>query len=421
MKSESGTGVTAATPIAKSFLATVSCVLSRLVLVVPVVVTTQSAHAHTYKVLYSFQGGVDGGAPQEDFLLRDSNGNLYGTTTGYGKYGYGVIFKLSKDGTETPLYSFSNGTDGGNPYSGLVMDDVGNLYGTTCCGGGYGAGVVFRLDTNGQESSFYTFTGGNDGGYPYYGLVRTNKGEFYGTATAGGAYQLGAVFRLNSKGQETPIYSFTGDTDGTIPVGVLVRVAGAFYGVTEQGGGRNHCNVGFLTDCGVVFKVTPAGAETVLYTFSGGGDGGNPFAGLIRDPAGNLYGTTQYGGATGCYGNGCGVVFKLDTNNVETVLHTFSGGVDGANPYGTLIRDPAGNLYGTTYNGGNLGHGVVFKLDTNNTETLLYTFAGGADGAYPRGSLLRTRSGDLYGTTVGGGLPNCGYGNGCGVVFKITP
>lgn len=409
MKSESRICVASAKPIAKSFLTIASRVLSRLLLVVPAVMATQSAHAYKFKVLYSFTGGTDGGVPQDDTLSLGKD-CIYGTTTGYGAHGWGVVFKLSLNGVETPLYSFTGGTDGANPFSGVIKDAAGNLYGTTCCGGGDGAGVVFKLDTNGQESPLYTFTGGSDGGYAYSRLVQSKNGAFYGTATAGGAYQAGVVFRLNANGKETPIYSFTGGTDGATPVGAPVRGAGAFYGVTESGGNTGN---------GVVFKVTPTGAETVLYTFGGGRDGRNPFAGLIRDSAGNLYGTTYFGGASGCSGNGCGIVFKLDTNNAETVLHTFSGAGDGANPYGALIRDQAGNLYGTTYNGGYLGHGVVFKLDTSNNESLLYTFAGGTDGANPRGALLRNDFGALFGTTVAGGPGYCN-GNGCGVVFKIT-
>jgi uncharacterized repeat protein (TIGR03803 family) len=319
------------------------------------------------------------------------------------------VFKLDKDGTETALYSFPGGTMGENPYSGLIRDQSGNLYGQTCCGG-LGAGVVFKLDGNGQESTFYTFTGGNDGGYPYYGLLQAG-GKFYGTATGGGADGQGVVFRLNSNGNETPIYSFAGGADGAVPVGQLVHGAGAFYGVTANGG---------TTDNGTVFKVTSDGVENVLYSFNGGSsDGSSPVAGLVRDSAGNLYGTTNGGGATYCF-IGCGIVFKIATDGTETILHSFSGHADGANPYGALVLDSSGNLYGTTFSGGNLYSGVVFKLDTSNNETLLYTFAGGTDGANPRGALLRTRAGDLYGTTVAGGGAGCG-GYGCGVVFRITP
>jgi uncharacterized repeat protein (TIGR03803 family) len=172
-----------------------------------------------------------------------------------------------------------------------------------------------------------------------------------------------------------------------------------------------------------VFKLDTTGTETVLYSFTGGNDGQDPEAGLIMDATGNLYGTTAYGGGTGCGGFGCGVVFKLDTTGAETVLYSFSGGNDGQDSEAGLIMDATGNLYGTTNSGGAFNFGVVFKLDTTGTETVLYSFTGGADGATPEGSLISDSSGALYGTTQNGGDSNCKsqYGFGCGVVFKLIP
>jgi uncharacterized repeat protein (TIGR03803 family) len=169
-----------------------------------------------------------------------------------------------------------------------------------------------------------------------------------------------------------------------------------------------------------VFKLDPAGRQTVLYAFTGGPDGGYPAAGLVRDAAGNFYGTTESGGV------GYGVVFKLDTTGAETALYRFTGGADGGNPEAGLALDPAGNLYGATAGGGSntaaLGYGVVFKLDATGTETVLHTFSGGADGAQPFAGLFRDSAGNLYGTTaIGGVAVNGTCPAGCGTVFKIVP
>ncbi len=222
---------------------------------------------------------------------------------------------------------------------------------------------------------------------------------------------------------ESVLHSFTGgSSDGAFPfAGLIADSAGNLYGTTQGGGASNN---------GVVFKLAPGGTETVLHSFTGGSDGSNPlFAGLIADGAGNLYGTTEFGGGTGCGGPGCGVVFKLTpTGSSYTVLHSFAGGSgDGANPYAGLIIDSAGNLYGTTEFGGGPGCGVVFKLAPGGTETVLHTFTGSPnDGAFPTAGLFADSGGNLYGTTAGGGAPPppnappCG-GSGCGTVFKLAP
>ena len=226
-------------------------------------------------------------------------------------------------GSETILYSFTGQADGGNPSASLVRDENGNLYGTTFFGGSSNVGVVFKLDTAGHETPLYTFTGGTDGGYPNNDLVRDDAGNLYGTTSQGG-------------------------------------VSG--------------CGPG----CGVVFEVGPTGNETVLYSFTGGADGRTPYAGVVRDEHGNLYGTTFFGGDLNvCGGVGCGTVYKLGRNGRETVLYTFTGQADGGNPYGGVLRDGQGNLYGTTGYGGNLrsqnpwcggiGCGVVFKISACHT------------------------------------------------------
>jgi uncharacterized repeat protein (TIGR03803 family) len=310
----------------------------------------------------------------------------------------------------------------------LVRDHAGNLYGTTVDGRGGlsvcsgGCGVVYKLGRTGKETVLYSFTGGADGGSSYAGLVRDKAGNLYGTTTGGGIYGQGTVFKLDATDKETVLYCFTGGMDGGTPGARLLRDnAGNLYGTTQYGGDLS-CSVSFPPGCGVVFKLDPAGKETVLHSFTGP-DGSLSFTGLVRDAAGNLYGTTAFGGASGN-----GVVFKVDPAGKETVLHSFTGGADGANPYASVVRDAAGNLYGTTYAGGNTGGfcskyggcGVVFKLDTTGEETVLHTFTG-RDGLQPRGALLRDAAGDLYGTTsIGGDLNGCS-GIGCGVVFKLTP
>ena len=242
------------------------------------------------------------------------------------------------------MHSFTGGADGSDPYAGLIRDSAGNLYGTTLLGGASGAGVVFKVDTTGTETVLHSFSGGTDGGAPQAGLIRGSAGDLYGTTVQDGASGAGVVFKLDAIG-ETVLYSFTGGADGSNPFGSLVRdSAGNLYGTTESGG---------ASGAGVVFKLDTTGTETVLYSFTGDADGGYPYAGLIRDSAGNLYGTTSSGGASGQ-----GVVFELDTTGTETVLYSFTTGADGAFPYAGLIRNSAGNLYGTaTY-----GYGVVFRI-----------------------------------------------------------
>ena len=268
----------------------------------------------------------------------------------------------------------------------------------------------------------HTFVGSpTDGAVPYAGLTPDGAGNLYGTTLYGGASGqsgtdgFGVVFKLSPTGTETVLYSFTGGADGAFPSAGLVRdAAGNLYGTTNGGGAHN---------LGVVFKLSPTGAETVLHSFTGGADGGGPRAGLLRDAARNLYGTTLNGGTSvnGPCAGGCGVVFKLspcDSGYDFSVVYTFPGAAEGGNPEAGLIQDPVGNLYGTT---GSLapGYNVVFKLSPAGTETVLYSFVGGADGGTPYAGLVRDSAGNLYGTTVDGGDASCG--GGCGVVFRLGP
>jgi uncharacterized repeat protein (TIGR03803 family) len=351
-------------------------------------------------VLYSFTGGVDGGLPSG--VIRDQAGNLYGTTSQGGSAGLGVVYELDATGQEKVLYSFPRGTDGTGP-NGLTGDTAGNLYGTTNAGGPANAGVVYKLDAEARETVLYSFTGGAGGSGPS-GLIRDSAGNLYGTAQ-GGASGGGAVFKLDATGHETEIYSFTGLADGGSPGGVIRDPAGNLYGTTYYGGiVTANCPFG----CGVVYKINATGQETVLYRFKGGTDGGNPSSGLIADSAGHLYGTTYNGGASGR-----GAVYKLDATGHETVLYSFAVGAGGAGPSSGVIRDSAGNLYGTTQYGGSANSGVVYKLDMAGQYTVLYTLTCCGPPSAPNSGLIGDSAGNLYGTTSVGGSAHAG------VVYKL--
>jgi len=364
-------------------------------------------------------------------LIFDAPGNLYGTTSNGGSRkcpgGCGVVWKLGRNpkGTRTVsiLHAFT-GADGANPFAGLALDNAGNLYGTTARGGTYSGGAVFKLAPNADgtwtESVLYTFTGGGDGGYPLAGLALDAAGNLYGTTYTSGAYHSGVVFKLapNPDGTwaESVLHSFTGGADGSDPVaGLIFDAAGNLYGTAQNGGGSGCSGAG----CGVVFKLAPnpdgTWTESVLYTFTGGADGALTDAGLVFDNAGNLYGTTDAGGS-GCSGLGCGVVFKLAPNPdgtwTESVLHSFTG-ADGASGVG-LILNATGNLYGTTVWGGAYNYGVVFKLTPSSggwSETVLHSLLG--YGRNPQAPVIFDSAGNLYGTT------SSGNGN-SGLVFEIT-
>jgi|HubBroStandDraft_1064217.scaffolds.fasta_scaffold10059_3 uncharacterized repeat protein (TIGR03803 family) len=337
-------------------------------------------------------------------VIRDAAGNLYGTAEGGGTFDQGVVFKVDPAGRETVLYSFTGGADGADPQSGVILDSAGNLYGTTLYGGTANQGVVYMVSAAGQETVLYSFTGGDDGGEPFAGLIRDAQGNLYGTTYSGGKHVIdGVVFKLDAGGHETVLHSFTGD-DGAGPSGTLIRdPEGNFYGTTQGGG-----PAGIFAGSGVVFKLDPAGHLTVLYAFTGGQDGGVPWAGVVRDPAGNLYGTTSGVGLADQ-----GAVFKLDPAGHETTLHTFTGGADGGHPRAGVILDSSLNLYGTATNGGTSGNGVVYRVDPSGEESVLYNFTGASDGSEPFAGVIRDPSGDLYGTTFLGGST-------IGVVYRLN-
>ena len=351
----------------------------------------------TYTVLHNF-ALTDGGEPFAG-LIADSQGNLYGTTIYGGVSNAGVVFKLAPDGTHTVLHSFTDGPEGGYPFAGLIADSQGNLYGTTTWSGVSGYGVVFKLAPDGAYTVLHTFTGGTDGRDPTTSLIADSQGNLYGTTGYGGASDAGVVFKLAPDGAYTVLHTFTGGTNGGYPFASLIADSqGNLYGTTGYGG---------ASGAGVVFKLAPDGAYTVLHTFTGGTEGGYPSASLIADSQGNLYGTTG-GGGEWSYG----VVFKLAPDGTYTVLHAFTG-TDGMNPTTSLIADSQGNLYGTTGYGGASGAGVVFKLAPDGAYTVLHTFTFSTDGGVPS-ALIADSQGNLYGTTFLGGV------TGYGVVFKLT-
>jgi uncharacterized repeat protein (TIGR03803 family) len=396
----------------------------------PLIMIAPPAEAQTFSVLYTFTGGADGDNPASA-LTADTSGNLYGTTAFGGNTtgicasgpGCGVVFEVGPTGSETVLYSFTGGADGAFPYeSGLLRNATGYLVGATSGGGRFGGpcgtdgcGVVFKLDPAGKETVLHAFEGA-DGWSPNGSLIKDSQGNLYGVTANGGnlsgcfGYGCGVVFKLSPGSKETVLYAFTGGGDGWSPQGRLIRdSAGNLYGTTYLGGNvSGPCHVGSGYGCGVVFKVDPAGNESVLYAFSGGYDGGPPTPGLVMDSSGNLYGTTYYGG-----GAGNGVVFKIDPAGQETVLLAFQeDGASGSVPGAGLIRDAEGNLYGTTiYAGPGGGCGYVFRLSQAGTETVLKDFGDGLGGCNPNAMLLEYQ-GSLYGTTVAGGA------DGHGVVFK---
>jgi uncharacterized repeat protein (TIGR03803 family) len=292
------------------------------------------------------------------------------------------------------------------------------------CIAGFGLAMAALLPlSNAHAGNFrvmHTFTGESDGWGPWAGLISDSKGNLYGTTLVGGRagcgpYEegCGTVFMLMPRGKETVLYAFAGGTDGYAPsAALLADKAGNFYGTTFEGG-SNACGG---DGCGTVFKLTPHGGETVLYAFTGGVDGSLPQAGLIADKAGNLYGTTYEGGNNNF---ACGVVFKVAAHGAETVLHTFTGD-DGCFPNGGLLADKHGNLYGTTVGGGSDLAGTVFKLAPNGTETVLHSFSN-SDGSLPEGNLMLDASGNLYGTASEGGKGSCHNGYGCGTVFMVAP
>ena len=381
--------------------------------------------ASTEKVLWNFGGGSDGSGPWSNYFISDAKGNLYGATAVGGTYSAGTVFMLSLAGKETVLYEFtgSNG-DGNGPHGHLAFDAKGNIYGTTQGGGTNGTGTVYELSpkTGGgwKEKVIYNFSAtGADGANPSAGMTIATDGTMYSTTPDGGASGAGTVFSLKktSKGwKQTVIQSLNGSSNGGFPYeGLMMDTAGNLYGAAPAGGASGQ---------GVIYRLSPTKkgwVDTVLYSFTGqNGDGsGLYWIDLISDASGNIYGATSFGGT-----NGNGTVWELvysktKKNYSEKILHEFgaSGSGDGNNPYGGLVMDSKGNLYGTALNGGSSNLGAFYKLTKGKTwkETVLHSFVGANDGAQPTGNPYIDATGRLYGMAETGGKSNLG------IVYRITP
>jgi uncharacterized repeat protein (TIGR03803 family) len=382
-----------------------------------------------FTTLHSFAGGNDGGWPQ-GVLVQGSDGNFYGTTSSGGtnsspfdpfhNASFGTVFQISTAGVLASLYSFTGGGDGNGPNS-LVQGSDGNLYGTTSGGGTKGVqyggyGTFFRITTNGALTTLHSFAGDIEGQGPV-GLVQGSNGYFYGTTSAGGPNWSGTVFKISTDGALTTLYSFTGGNDGGGPNGLVQGSDGYFYGTTEEGGNGLSPDM-WPSGNGTVFRISPNGALTSLYSFPGGDDGANPSAGLVQGRDGNFYGTTEY---SQVFNSGAGSMFKISTNGALSNLYSFTGGNDGANPRAALVQGSDGYFYGTTEWGGTNGMGNVFKISTDGALTSLYYFGSvqdtnglPLDGGGPNG-LVQGSDGNFYGTTVNGGT-----NGGNGTVFKIS-
>jgi uncharacterized repeat protein (TIGR03803 family) len=388
-----------------------------------------SLSAQTFTTLHSFDN-TDGAFILAG-LIQATDGNFYGTAYEGGANcspdGCGTIFKITPGGALTTLHSFcsqSNCTDGEYPEAGLIQAN-GNFYGTTYEGGANcapdGCGTIFKITSGGTLTTLYNFcsqSGCSDGYYPEAGLIQASNGDFYGTTTFGGAGGVGTVFKITPSGTLTTLHSFCSQsncTDGYYPeAGLIQATNGNFYGTTYAGGGAN--------SRGTVFKITPSGTLTTLYSFcpqSGCPDGSDPQAGLAQATNGNFYGTTFAGGT-----HDLGTVFKITLSGNLTTVHSFcSVGypdcADGDLPrFGALVQATNGDLYGTAPSGGaQIYYGIIFKITPGGSLTTLYSFcpqSGCPDGDDPRGTLVQDTNGNLYGTTFAGGA------NGFGTVFSLS-
>jgi uncharacterized repeat protein (TIGR03803 family) len=389
---------------------------------------TSAAQASRYEILYRFGAKHNASYAQTPVVVA-ADGTIYGTTEFYfahdGPRDAGTIFALNPDGQENLLWRFYRRYefDGYFPIGNLIVDPGGSLIGATQYGGSHdhhGQGVIFSLQPDGSMIILKTFGGINlrktelDGLYPAGGLVENGAGVLYGATVIGGDIACvgftregcGLVFELNSSQDEVVLHSFAGGNDGASPSsGLIMDGQGNLYGTTEFGGSSGCGGLG----CGTIYKVSPDGQTKVLYRFMGASDGKYP-SNLSFDRARNLFGTAA-GGLC------CGTVFKLGSDGTFTTLYQFSGGTDGSAPVGNLVSGSHGVLYGTTSEGGSSGLGTVFKVEMDGSEKVLHSFAGGSDGSTPEAGLTTDESGNLYGTTVYGGRIR----RNAGIVFKLTP
>jgi uncharacterized repeat protein (TIGR03803 family) len=421
--------------------------ISTVLVLASIAVSAASNDGGSITVLHTFTG-AEGAFPLAS-LTPDASGNLYGTTQIGGSYGAGVVFQLAltADGRRrySVLHEFTGGDDGGQPLGGLVFDKDGNAYGTAASGGAFGVGLVFKLSPavlpGGQpaETVLYSFQGGSDGELPFGNVIFDAAGHLYGTTSRGGVGHVGCfqagcgtIYELSPTAsgpwQETQLHAFTDNFgEGAEPrAGLVFDAEGSLYGTTNSGGNNDVCNSFSSDGCGTVFKLTQTSKGqwqlTTLVDFNLS-DGGLPLAGVTLDGKGNLFGATTVGGA-----NNGGTVFSFTRESGHWKpgnLYSFTQA--NSQPSGNLVLDKAGNLYGTTYQGGANVWGSVFQLIPNSggwTEHTLYSFpvSGDPTGAYPSGGVLIDESGHLFLTaSEGGNLNDCqSTGAGCGTVIELS-
>jgi uncharacterized repeat protein (TIGR03803 family) len=351
-----------------------------------------------YTVLHDFTGSPNDGAGSGANVTLDDTGNIYGTTDFGGASGNGTIFKLAPDGTQTLIYSFSQGVTGYAPDGAVTLMSNGDLYGTTGSGGQSGNGTLFKLTAKGKYKVLHDF-GANDGSFLRGNLIHDKLKNFYGTALFGGANFDGTVYKYAKDGTFTVLHTFNG-TDGEFPEhGVVRDSAGNLYGVTAFGG---------ASDNGTVYKIASDGTFSTVYSFTGGADGGFLYGGLALGKDGNIYGSTVDGGA-----HGFGTVFQLTPDGSLTTLYSFTGGTDGGGPEGDMLR-VGKNLYSVATSGGDpvCQCGAIYEITSKGKEKVLHAFTGTDGGNYSAG--LVESNGTFYGTTQSGGS------NSDGVVFSVT-
>jgi uncharacterized repeat protein (TIGR03803 family) len=383
------------------------------------------AQTFTPHLLHNFTGTPDGAEPVAT-VFRDASGNLFGTTASGGVnncvVGCGTVFEVSKGGQEQVLYRFQGGTDGAFPAAAVIMDGAGNLYGTTSGGNG-NASTLFKLTPGGEESVLHTFTYQDVTSSP----VLDASGNLYGGSQYGGDANCGYngngcgfIYKLDTSGKFSVVYTFKNVHDGVTPYANIVMDAkGVLYGAAAFGGDVK-CDA--PTGCGVIFRLEPNGKYTVLHSFTGKKDGWGPGA-ISLDAAGNIYGTTAEGADLSCYPPlGCGVIYKIDTTGNFSVLFTFTASQVCCGPGSyTPIIDSKGNLYDSMAVNGAHNDGYVYELDTKGNFTDLFDYAACGESAYgaQASTLVRDKQGNYYGTMVYGANAPCGGGD--GTVFKLTP
>jgi uncharacterized repeat protein (TIGR03803 family) len=373
-------------------------------------VTNVQVRCPVFTLLENLGVGTVGSSAQSLHILS-SDGNFYGTTEYGGLYVGGTVYKLTPDGNISTIANFVNGTTSWGPMGALLQAADGNFYGTTYWGGVNNAGTIYKLAPDGTITTLWSFGSGADGEFPKGGLVQASDGNFYGTTGSGGTTGYGTVFRLTPGGVETVIWNFSMDSGGYFPEGALVVGGdGNLYGAASFGGTNSD---------GVVFKVTLAGVESVVWNFGGSLEGGTPAPKLIIGSDGNLYGTTKGGGA-----NGGGTLFKLTLDGMLSVVWAFGAGTDGAEAWTGVTQGIDGNFYGTTIGGGTIktcgleydyGCGTVFRVTPDGQEIVLWDFGFGGNGAapFPLG-VVQNADGSLFGVNWIGGP------SGGGTIYQLT-